>query len=477
MTRQTIHLSWIFLLLLLLSSATMARELPDFTVLVEKYGPAVVNISTKQKNQAHPQLRLPPGVPMPEFPEEGPWGDLFRHFFGNPGEMPDHPDREEARSLGSGFVIDSDGYILTNNHVVEGADEILVRLSDRREVEAKLIGADKRSDLALLKVEASGLPVVKFGRGDQIKVGEWVMAIGSPFGFDHSVSVGVVSALGRSLPSESYVPFIQTDVAINPGNSGGPLFNLDGEVIGINSQIYSRTGGFMGLSFAIPVDVALDVVAQIKDKGYVSRGWLGVLIQDVTRELAESFGMKRPAGALVAKVLKEGPAAKAGIEVGDIIVEFGDKDIDASSDLPPVVGRSRVGADTRVTVIRNGKKLSLTVRVEELPKEEELTLAEGKPAKSSDNALNVTVADLTPEQRKELGLEKRQGVIVQQVEEGPAQEAGIRRGDVLLKLNNMDVDNVAHFKRLVGELPAGKSVPVLIQRRSGPIFLALRLPK
>ncbi len=477
MTRQTVHLSWISLLLLLLSSAAMARELPDFTVLVEKYGPAVVNISTKQKVQARAQMRLPPGVPMPEFPEEGPWGDLFRHFFGNPGEMPDHPDREEARSLGSGFVIDSDGYILTNNHVVEGADEILVRLSDRREVEAKLIGADKRSDLALLKVEASGLPVVKFGQGDQIKVGEWVMAIGSPFGFDHSVSVGVVSALGRSLPSESYVPFIQTDVAINPGNSGGPLFNLDGEVIGINSQIYSRTGGFMGLSFAIPVDVALDVVAQIKDKGYVSRGWLGVLIQDVTRELAESFGMKRPAGALVAKVLKDGPAAKAGIEVGDIIVEFGGKDIDASSDLPPVVGRSRVGADTRVTLIRNGKKQSLTVRVEELPKEEELTLAEGKPAKSSDNALNVTVADLTPEQRKELGLEKRQGVIVQQVEEGPAQEAGIRRGDVLLKLNNVDVDNVAHFKRLVGELPAGKSVPVLIQRRSGPIFLALRLPK
>lgn len=477
MTRQTVHLSWISLLLLLLSSAAMARELPDFTVLVEKYGPAVVNISTKQKVQARAQMRLPPGVPMPEFPEEGPWGDLFRHFFGNPGEMPDHPDREEARSLGSGFVIDSDGYILTNNHVVEGADEILVRLSDRREVEAKLIGADKRSDLALLKVEASGLPVVKFGQGDQIKVGEWVMAIGSPFGFDHSVSVGVVSALGRSLPSESYVPFIQTDVAINPGNSGGPLFNLDGEVIGINSQIYSRTGGFMGLSFAIPVDVALDVVAQIKDKGYVSRGWLGVLIQDVTRELAESFGMKRPAGALVAKVLKDGPAAKAGIEVGDIIVEFGGKDIDASSDLPPVVGRSRVGADTRVTLIRNGKKQSLTVRVEELPKEEELTLAEGKPAKSSDNALNVTVADLTPEQRKELGLEKRQGVIVQQVEEGPAQEAGIRRGDVLLKLNNVDVDNVAHFKRLVGELPSGKSVPVLIQRRSGPIFLALRLPK
>jgi serine protease Do len=477
MTRSILHFSWLFMFLLLLSGTAAARELPDFTVLVENYGPAVVNISTKQKVRTQSALRLPRGVPMPEFPEEGPWGDLFRHFFGNPGDMPDPNEREDARSLGSGFIIDSDGYILTNNHVVEGADEILVRLSDRRELVAKLIGADKRSDLALLKVEANGLPVVKFGQGDKIKVGEWVMAIGSPFGFDHSVSVGVVSALGRSLPSESYVPFIQTDVAINPGNSGGPLFNLDGEVIGINSQIYSRTGGFMGLSFAIPVDVALDVVAQIKDKGYVSRGWLGVLIQDVTRELAESFGMKRPAGALVAKVLKDGPAAKAGIEVGDVIIEFGGQRIDSSSDLPPVVGRSAVGADTRVMVIRNGKRQSLTVRVEELPKDEELTLAEGKPGKSSDNRLHVTVSDLTPEQRKELGLEQRQGVLVEQVAEGPAQEAGIRRGDVLLKLNNQDVDNVAHFNKLVRELPAGKSVPVLVQRPSGPIFLALRLPK
>lgn len=477
MTSSRISLSWFLLLLLVLSGSALARELPDFTVLVEKYGPAVVNISTKQKMKSHPALRLPRGIPMPEFPENGPWGDLFRHFFGDPGAMPDPQDEKEARSLGSGFIIDSEGYILTNNHVVEGADEILVRLNDRRELMAKVVGADKRSDLALLKVEASGLPVVKFGQGDRIKVGEWVMAIGSPFGFDHSVSVGVVSALGRSLPSESYVPFIQTDVAINPGNSGGPLFNLDGEVIGINSQIYSRTGGFMGLSFAIPVDVALDVVAQIKDKGYVTRGWLGVLIQDVTRELAESFGMKRPAGALVAKVLKDGPAAKAGIEVGDVIIEFGGKAIETSSDLPPVVGRSPVGADSRVVVIRDGKRRVLTVRVEQLPKDEELTLAEGKPGLSSDNRLNLTVTDLTAEQRKELGLEQRQGVLVQGVEPGPAQEAGVRRGDVLLKLNNVDIDNVAHFNKLVRELPAGKSIPLLVQRRSGPIFLALRLPK
>lgn len=295
-----------------------------------------MNISTKQKVQTRSTRGLPHGLPMPELPENGPWNDLFRHFFGNPegGFEPD--DESEARSLGSGFIIGSDGYILTNNHVVEKADEILVRLSDRRELVAKLIGTDKRSDLALLKIEASDLPVVKVGKDKEIKVGEWVMAIGSPFGFDHSVTVGVVSALGRSLPRESYVPFIQTDVAINPGNSGGPLFNLDGEVIGINSQIYSRTGGFMGLSFAIPMEVALDVVAQLKDKGYVARGWLGVLIQDVTRELAESFGMKQPAGALVAKVLKDGPAAKAGIKVGDVVLEFAGKAIHTSSDLPPV---------------------------------------------------------------------------------------------------------------------------------------------
>ena len=465
----------LFSLLFLVAAHAQARDLPDFTTLVQEYGPAVVNISTKQKIE-RPKVHLPQGVPMPDLPENSPWNDLFRHFFGEPG-TDGGPDEYDARSLGSGFIIDADGYILTNNHVVDGAEEITVRLSDRRELVAKLIGADKRSDIALLKVDADHLPVVKVGKTEDIKVGEWVMAIGSPFGFDHSVSVGVVSAVGRSLPSESYVPFIQTDVAINPGNSGGPLFNLDGEVIGINSQIYSRTGGYMGVSFAIPIDVAMDVVSQIKQKGYVSRGWLGVLIQDVTRELAESFGMKRPSGALVAKVLKDGPAAKAGIKVGDIITEFNGKRIDYSSDLPPMVGHAPVGEDSTVVVLRDGKTKTLKVRIEELPKEEQLASQNGQPDKTSDNRLNVTVADLTADQRKELGLDKQNGVMVQQVEAGAAYDAGIRRGDVLLKLNNMDVENIAQFRKLVKELPAGKSVPVLIQRRDGPMFLALRVPK
>ncbi|MCW8888628.1 MAG: trypsin-like peptidase domain-containing protein, partial [Gammaproteobacteria bacterium] len=281
-------------------SQAFSGKLPDFTELVAENSPAVVNISTLQKQKRVGSIKIPDNIPLPELPEGNPFEDLLKKYFGHPdignGEQPD----SEAQSLGSGFIIDEDGYILTNNHVVDDAEEIIVRLSDRRELQAKVVGTDKQSDIALLKIDADHLPVVKLGKSEDLKVGEWVMAIGSPFGFDHSVSVGVVSALGRSLPSENYVPYIQTDVAINPGNSGGPLFNLDGEVVGINSQIYSRTGGFMGLSFAIPVSVALDVAKQLKEQGHVTRGWLGVLIQDVTRELAESFGMDRPEGALIA---------------------------------------------------------------------------------------------------------------------------------------------------------------------------------
>ncbi len=464
------------LLLCLFALNAQAGELPDFTKLVQKYGPAVVNISTKQKiHRRH--VELPQG--LPQLPDNSPWNDLFRHFFGQQGQGNDDntPDEYDAQSLGSGFIIDSDGYILTNYHVVEGADEILVRLSDRRELVAKLVGGDKRSDIALLKVKATGLPVVKIGRTEDVKVGEWAMAIGSPFGFDHSVSVGVVSAVGRSLPNESYVPFIQTDVAINPGNSGGPLFNLEGQVIGINSQIYSRTGGYMGVSFAIPMDVAMNVVAQLKSKGYVSRGWLGVLIQDVTYELAESFGMSRPSGALVAKVLKGGPAAKAGVKVGDVIVKYNDKTVDASSDLPWLVGNTPVGSDAHMVVIRNGKKLDLTVHIEELPKEEQVASNQERPHHGSDNRLHITVTDLTADQRKELGLDKRNGVVVEQVDAGPAYDAGIRRGDVLSMMNGVGVESVAQFRKLVKALPAGKSVAVLVQRRNGPIFLALRVPK
>lgn len=470
---DTLHgLKWLVLLLALFVQAVQARELPEFTRLVEQYSPTVVNISTKQKVRGI--SGMPHGLEIPDFPKGTPWDDLLRRFFGEGGgdSIPEH----NARSLGSGFIIDSDGYILTNNHVVEGADEILVRLSDRRELVAEVVGADKRSDIALLKVEADKLPVVKLGSSDKLKVGEWVMAIGSPFGFDHSVSAGVVSALGRSLPSENYVPFIQTDVAINPGNSGGPLFNLDGEVVGINSQIYSRTGGFMGLSFAIPIDVAMDVVSQIKEQGYVSRGWLGVLIQDVTRDLAESFGMERPHGALVAQVLDDSPAKKAGIEVGDIIVEFNGKEIAYSSDLPHLVGRTRVDSTARVKVLRNGKQRTLKVRIGELPAEEELQLARADSRQVNSDRLGLQVKDLTADQRKELEIASG-GVLVMKVDEGAAASAGISRGDVIVKLNNKEVKDARQFRELVDELPEGRSVPVLVIRRNGPLFLALRVPE
>jgi len=462
---------WLGALLLSLFSLAygQGRELPDFTKLVEQNSAAVVNISTTQKIKQHPHFN--PGQ-IPNLPKGSPWDDLFRHFFGDEG---DDGGDEEAQSLGSGFIIDPDGYVLTNNHVVDDADEILVKLSDRRELKAKLVGADKRSDIALLKVDAHNLPMVKIGDSDKLKVGEWVMAIGSPFGFDHSVTAGVVSALGRSLPSENYVPFIQTDAAINPGNSGGPLFNLDGQVVGINSQIYSRTGGFMGLSFAIPINVAMDVVTQLKAKGYVARGWLGVLIQDVNRELAESFDMKTPSGALVSKVLDGSPAAKAGMKVGDIIMEYDGHEIIHSSDLPPIVGHTPIGSLAKVKVLRNGKVVMLKVKIAELPPEEKLAQANGDNDSEKSDQLGLVVQELTAEQRSALGLEKY-GVLVEEVADGAAGDAGIRRGDVLLKINGIDIQSAGQLAKIEKSLPAGKSVPVLVQRRSGPIFLALRVP-
>jgi len=301
------------------------------------------------------------------------------------------------------------------------------------------------------------------------------MAIGSPFGFDSSVSVGVVSAIGRNLPSDNYVPFIQTDVAINPGNSGGPLFNLEGEVVGINSQIYSRTGGFMGLSFAIPVDVAMDVVAQLKEKGRVSRGWLGILIQDVNRELAESFDMKNPMGAVVLKVLPGSPAEKAGFKIGDVVVEYNSRKIHRSADLPLVVGQTPVGKRVKVKVIREGNKKILHVRIAELPAEEVLAKAPGEPKSSADNRLKITVADLTREQRQKFEI-KKNGIVVEQIKKGPAADAGIRRGDVILMINNVEIKSTEDFERLLKDLQGGKSVPVLIQRGRSPIFLAIKLP-
>ncbi len=460
---------------LVLPGAASARMLPDFADLSERVGPAVVNIGTTLKSAAN-RPGLPPGLQMPDIPEDSPMYEFFRRFF---GEGEPGTGMEPRSSLGSGFIVSADGYVLTNYHVVKDADEIVVRLSDRREFVAKLLGSDERSDLALLKVEANGLPAVRIGNSQKLRVGEWVLAIGSPFGFEYTVTAGIVSAKGRSLPNENYVPFIQTDVAINPGNSGGPLFNLDGEVVGVNSQIYSRTGGFMGLSFAIPMEVAWNVYQQLRDKGTVSRGWLGVLIQDVTRELAESFAMPKPQGALVSKVLPDSPAAGAGLEAGDVIVSFNGIEVESSADLPPLVGNTRVGQDVPVRVIRNSAPKSLTVRIGELPASEDLELAgdprSGDAPRQSDKRLQVTVRDLTPQERGELDLQDH-GVLVETVEEGAAKAAGILGGDILLLVDNQKVRDVAHLHELTAGLPAGKSVPVLVQRRGGPLFLAMKLP-
>jgi serine protease Do len=470
--------SMIALLTLLIMglSQAQARELPDFTGLVEETSVAVVNISTTQKVKSG-GMQLPEGMEIPDLPEGSPFGDLFKHFFGQPGGPGGDgiPQEREAKSLGSGFIVSRDGYIMTNNHVVKDASEIIVRLDDRRELKAKIIGTDERSDVALLKIEADNLPVAKIGKSEDLKVGEWVLAIGSPFGFDSSATAGIVSAKGRALPRENYVPFIQTDVAINPGNSGGPLFNLDGEVVGVNSQIYSRTGGYMGLSFSIPIEVAMDVAQQLKEHGKVSRGWLGVLIQDVTLELAESFNMSKPQGALVAKVVPDSPAANAKFEVGDIVVEFNGKGIERSSSLPPVVGSTPVGKKVPVKVIRSGRSKTLWVKLGELPDEKE-TIAKAEEAKTtSDNRLNIKVADLTDQQRKELQLEG--GILVEEVGIGAAADSGVREGDILLRIDNTLVKDVDDFESRIKKLPAGKSVAILVQRRGGPIFLALKVPE
>ena len=456
--------------LMLLSLSGNARPLPDFTELVEANSPAVVNISTSQKRRQSAQRpQLPKGFEIPDLPEDSPFNEFFRRFFGE-GEI----EEFNTQSLGSGFIITSDGYVISNNHVIKDADEIIVRLSDRREFVAKVVGSDDRSDIALLKIDAADLPVVKLGSSTDLKVGEWVLAIGSPFGFEHSVTAGIVSAKGRSLPRENYVPFIQTDVAINPGNSGGPLFNLQGEVVGVNSQIFSRTGGFMGLSFAIPIKVAMNVANQLRDKGRVSRGWLGVLIQDVTRELAESFGMEKPEGALIAKVLPESPAEKAGFEVGDIVLEFGGRHVNRSSELPPIVGSTQVGDRVPVQILRNGKSRTLNVLIAELPEEDELKLASRAPEEGATaDKLGLTVIDLTEEQREKHEI-KEHGVLVEKVKSGPASRAGVREGDIILMLNNTKVKDSDHFKELAKDLPKEKAVSVLVQRQGNPIFLALK---
>lgn len=459
------------------AAGVAAQSLPSFTELVKTNSPAVVNISTTQAVQTR-QGGMPniPGMPdIEELPEDHPFRD-FMERFGDEGRS--EPRQFDTRSLGSGFIISADGYILTNNHVVEEASEIVVRLNDRRQLTAELVGADERTDLALLKVDADNLPIVETGESSTLEVGEWVLAIGSPFGFEYSVTAGIISAKGRSLPTENYVPFLQTDVAINPGNSGGPLFNLDGEVIGVNSHIYSRSGGFQGISFAIPIELAIEVADQLRDGGEVSRAWLGVVIQDVTRELAESFGMDRPEGALVAQVLPDSPAAAAGLEPGDVIVEFDDRPVPTSGALPPIVGRAPVGSTVDVVVMRDGERERIAVTLEQLP-DDAAGSARQAPAPSAGEfeELGMSLEPLTPERREALGLSADiEGVVVSNVAGGPAAEAGLSAGDLITRINRTGVASVEGFRETVEQIDSGRSVPLLVQREDNQRFLALRIP-
>lgn len=446
-----------------LTLPVQARDLPDFTELVERHGPAVVNISTTQtvRREATPQI--------PNLPENDPFYDFFRRFMPPGGGRP----REfEAKSLGSGFIISSDGYIMTNAHVVDAADEVTVRLIDKREFKAKVIGSDKRTDIALIKITAGNLPKVNLGDPNRLRVGEWVAAIGSPFGFENSVTAGIVSAKGRALPDDSYVPFIQTDVAINPGNSGGPLFSLQGEVVGINSQIYSRTGGFMGLSFAIPIDVAMDVVNQLKSAGKVSRGWLGVVIQPLTRDLAESFGLSTAAGALIADVTRGSPADRAGLEASDVILKFDGKTIQESYELPRLVGSTKAGKNVILQVWRKGALRDINLTIGELPAEKVAQRPDSAGTPKTANRAGLVLSELSPAQKQQLRIEG--GVLIEDAQ-GAAARSGVRRGDVILAINNTDIRSVDQVNRLLNELVPGRSVAMLIKRGETALYVPLRI--
>jgi serine protease Do len=456
----------------LAASAQAVRELPDFTRLVDEQGNAVVNISTTQavrRSGAAPQV---PGIEDEEVLE------FFRRFI--PRQQPGQPGprQPEARSLGSGFIVSADGYILTNAHVVEGADEINVRFTDKREFKAKVIGADRRTDIAVIKIDTTApLPAVKFGDPTKLKVGEWVVAIGSPFGFENTVTAGIVSAKGRSLPQENFVPFIQTDVAINPGNSGGPLFNMRGEVVGINSQIYSRTGGFMGLSFAIPIDVALDIQKQLREKGRVARGRIGVVIQEVTRDLATSFGLDRPRGALVNSVEKGSPADKAGVEATDIILAFDGKPVESSADLPRIVGSTRPGSQSSLDVWRKGKTQKLQITVAELQEDRVASAAptgrEKPKAEVPANRLGIVVGELSAEQKK--GLNLTYGLVVNDVR--PDSKADVRKGDVLLTMvhkgQHTELKSVEQFNKLLAALDKNSVITLQVRRGETTAFVTI----
>ena len=466
--------AFLFVALSVTAHAQM-NGLPDFTELVEKQGAAVVNISTTQVIRGSKRS----AQPFP-FDEDDPMAELFRRFIprqpGMPG-VPSAPRDFESRSLGSGFIVSADGFILTNAHVVDSADEILVRLTDKREFRAKVIGTDKRTDVALIKIEASALPVARVGDPNGLKVGEWVVAIGSPFGFDNSVTAGIVSAKGRSLPQENFVPFIQTDVAVNPGNSGGPLFNMKGEVVGINSQIYSRSGGFMGISFAIPIDVAMDIQSQLKAGGKVSRGRIGVVIQEVSKELAESFGLNKAQGAAVNAVEKGGPAEKAGLEPGDVILSFDGKPVGNSGDLPRLVASTRPGAKVVMQIWRKGAARDLSVVVGEIAEDQSLAKngKSPKPVEQAANRLGLVVSELSNEQKRELKLNG--GLIVEDIR-GNVARADLRPGDLILALiargETTEIKSVDQFNKLLGQFGRTSNITLLVRRGELQTFVTIQ---
>ena len=457
-------------------AARNAFGLPDFVSLVEQNNKVVVNISTTKEISAMGHGNNPHLQGIPE--------EMLRYFFGIPQSKLDEfksphnnnksdkkPKKKQPHSLGSGFIISEDGYILTNHHVIEGADEIIVRMRDRKELIAEVVGSDKRTDIALLKIKATGLPVAKIGTHKNLKVGQWVLAIGEPFGLDYTVTHGIVSALGRALPEDTYVPFIQTDVAVNPGNSGGPLFNLAGEVVGVNSQIYSSNGGSMGLSFSIPIDIAMTIANQLKESGEVVRGYLGILVQEVTSDLSKSFGLDRPMGALVGETFPDTPAEKAGIEAGDIILEFDGKVIEKSADLPPIVGITPINKSVKIKLLRQGKTKWVKVKLAALDQAEQVVATIEKSKSSS--RLGVEVQDLDKATLADLKLPF--GVGVKSVVDGPAARAGIRAGDILVTIDFKPVKSVKGLKKLIKSLPKNEPLPVRVIREGRSQFLPLVL--
>ena len=451
------------------------RGLPDFTELVEQVGPSVVNIRTVEKSRG---TAAQGGGQMDEEMQE-----FFRRFFGQPlpgvprqaprPNQPQEEERERPRGVGSGFILTSDGYVMTNAHVVDGADDVVVTLPDKREFKARIVGADKRTDVAVVKIEATGLPAVKVGDVNRLKVGEWVMAIGSPFGLENTVTAGIVSAKQRD--TGDYLPFIQTDVAINPGNSGGPLINMRGEVVGINSQIYSRSGGFMGISFAIPMDEAIRVSDQLRATGTVSRGRIGVQIDQVTKDVAESIGLGKPQGALVRSVESGSPADKAGVEAGDIITRFDGKVIDKATDLPRMVGNTKPGSKSALTVFRRGGSKELSVVIGELEADKPVAKAAEKEVKPKASAaaqsIGLAVSDLTDARKKELKI--KGGVKVDAATDGAAR-AGIREGDVIVAIGNTEVGSLKEFEAAVAKVDRSKPVPVLLRRGELATYLLIR---